>query len=121
MIAVDISIAYGSAGHSLAKLECRYRSHHEPVEKAVENLARCARSCVHRARMCVRVPTYAPVCASERVARAVLHRVVEKPGGHGGNAPLLPRDMPSEIYVKIQEASILNCLIPLSVNTCLNI
>ena len=63
MIAVDISIAYGSAGHSLAKLEYRYRSHHEHVEKPVENLARCARSCVRRARMCVRVPTYAPVCA----------------------------------------------------------
>ena len=62
MIAVGISIAYGSAGHSLAKLECRYRSHHEPVEKAVENLARCARSCVHRARMCVREPTYARLC-----------------------------------------------------------
>ena len=62
MIAVDISIAYGSAGHSLAKLEYRYRSHHEHVEKPVENLARCARSCVRRAPMCVRVPTYAPVC-----------------------------------------------------------
>lgn len=71
--------------------------------------------------MCAYADMRVPVCASEHEVRAVLHRVVEKPGGHGGYAALLPRDMPSEIYVKIQEASILNCLIPLSVNTCLNI